>query len=108
MVAGVQITNAMLYTAIDHHKKYSVACTLDQSGKEVAGDRIEVLRAELTSQFWPNCSRKNRPKRAKAVVRPACFCEKIGTTTEMADKKCIFYDESAAHDPKNGLALLPS
>ena len=57
----------MLYTGIDHHKRYSVACTLDESGRKVAEARIEANDPQGFAAYF---SRLGEPS---LVLLEACW-----------------------------------
>jgi len=66
-VGGGHFKNAMLYTGIDHHKRYSVACTLDESGRKVAEARIEANDPQGFAAYF---SKLGEPSR---VMLEACW-----------------------------------
>ena len=43
---------AMIYTGIDHHKRYSVACALDAQGRKLLEKRIDHNAPEAFAAFF--------------------------------------------------------
>jgi hypothetical protein len=74
----------MIYTGIDYHKRYSVACTLDAQGNKLSQARIEANTAEgfasyffgwQTQRFWQQADRVNMWRR---LMRPSAIGGRIG------------------------------
>ena len=65
---------AMIYTGIDHHKRYSVACTLDAQGQKLHEARID---GNVPAAF-------------------AAYFQKLGTPSEVVIEACwnwgVLYD----------------
>lgn len=57
----------MIYTGIDYHKRYSVACTLDTQGNKLSQARIEANSAEGFASYFAGL---NEPSE---VVIEACW-----------------------------------
>ena len=57
----------MLYTGIDHHKKYSIACTLDEKGQKRSESRIEANDEEAFAAYFA------RLEEASEVMLEACW-----------------------------------
>jgi transposase len=58
---------AMIYTGIDHHKRYSVAHTVDAQGRRLAEARIDYNRPEAFASYF---AKFDEPS---AVVLEACW-----------------------------------
>lgn len=66
-VCSLTVALTMLYTGIDLHKKYSVACTMDAAGKTIREARIEHSDPDAVRSYFASLGQESH------VVVEACW-----------------------------------
>lgn len=59
--------SARIYTGIDHHSRYSVACTVDARGRRLAEAKIDHNSPEAFASYFPSMGEPSE------VVIEACW-----------------------------------